>query len=77
MVLDRGADDPARIGDEIRNHHHALFRQDILGFQGDPDVGPRNHQLCLEPMEVVDRDDVGSRGRDPYVAIQTDYLADV
>ncbi len=71
VVLHGRADHAAGIGDEVRHHQHAALGQELLGFEGDRDVGAGDHQLGRQLTYVVLADDVGARGGHPHVAVDS------
>ena len=72
LVLDGGADDPARIGNEVRYHQHPALTQCPFGFRRARDVGALRHQLGVQPLDVAFIDRVRPCRRNPDVARDVD-----
>ncbi len=72
LIFDRAADDPAGVGDEIRDREDVARVEGCFGGRRNRDIGPLDNQLRLEAGDVFLPDHIGARGRDPDVAVDVD-----
>src|SRR5690606_36870793 len=72
VVLHRGADHAAGVGDEIGHAQDAALVQRTLGVGGDADVGPLDADLRTHRVHLVGADHARPRRRDLDVAVDAD-----
>ena len=76
VVFDRGADDAAGVGDEVRQYQNSILVQHALGFGRERNVGALRHEFGFQARDVVFADDIGASRGNPDLAFDVDDRID-